>query len=98
MVKLEWSEIANNDLFQIYNYIYYDSVYYAVKTINAIGEITENLKVSPYMGRKIPEFNEYTKRELIYKRYRIMYKIESNNILIYRIWHSARRMPIDLIF
>ncbi len=97
MVKLEWLKTANSDLIQIYNYIYFDSVYYSIKTINDIIDLTENLKTSPYMGRKIPDYNEENKRELIYKRYRIMYKIESNNILINRIWHSARRMPIDLI-
>ena len=29
-------------------------------------------------------------RELIYKSYRIIYEIKSNEILIRRIWHSSR--------
>ena len=49
------------------------------------------------MGRKIPEFNDEKRRELIYKSYRIMYKIESNTILIRRIWHSARKVTKQLI-
>lgn len=97
MVKVEWLEIANNDLSQIYNYIYEDSVHYSIKTINDIISKTDNLEYFPYMGRKIPEFNEENNRELIYKSYRIMYSIESNKIFIRRIWNSARVLPKQLI-
>ena len=97
MVKVEWLEIANNDLSQIYNYIYEDSVQYSIKTINDIISKTDNLEYFPYMGRKIPEFNEENNRELIYKSYRIMYSIESNKIFIRRIWNSARLLPKQLI-
>ncbi len=97
MVKLNWLNEANSDLFQIYSYINQDSIYYSIKTINEILKLIDYLKVSPYMGRKIPEFNEINKRELIYKSYRIMYKIEFNEVFIRRIWHSARNLPQQLI-
>lgn len=97
MVKLSWHNDAILDLIQIYNYINNDSIYYAVKTINKITDLTTNLKFSPYMGRKIPEFNEESSRELIYKSYRIMYSVEFNKIFIHRIWHSARNLPQKLI-
>ena len=97
MVKVEWLEIANIDLIQIYSYIYQDSIYYSVKTINDIVDLANNLKFLPYMGRKVPEFDDENRRELVYKSYRIMYIIESNIILIRRIWHSARKVPRELI-
>lgn len=97
MVKVEWLEIANDDLIQIYSYIYQNSIYYAVKTINDITDLTTHLEISPYMGRKILEFNEENSRELIYKSYRLMYSIEFNKIFIRRIWHSARMLPQKLI-
>ena len=49
------------------------------------------------MGRKIPEHNRDTERELIYKSYRIIYKIELETVFIRRIWHSARNLPKKLI-
>ena len=97
MVKIEWLRAAKLDLFQIYNYIYEDSIYYSIKTINNIVEKTDSLEYFPYMGRKIPEHNRENERELIYKTYRIMYRIESNKIFIRRIWHSARKLPQQLI-
>lgn len=36
-------------------------------------------------------------REIIYKSYRIIYKIDSNTILILRVWHSARLLSINYI-
>lgn len=97
MVKLEWLEVANNDLIQIYNYINQDSIYYSIKTINNIIDLVDNLKILPYIGRKIPEYNKVNERELIYKSYRIIYKINSNKVFIRRIWHSARKLPQQLI-
>ncbi len=81
---------ADNDLLQIYIYISSDSLYYANKTTNNILTGLEDLTLFPYMGRKVPEYNINNIRELIYKPYRIIYEIESNEILIRRIWHSSR--------
>ena len=97
MVKLNWHRFARADLIQIYNYIYIDSVYYAVKTSSEIVKSTDNLKTFPYMGRKVPEYNLIQLRELIYKSYRIIYEVKSNRIIVHRIWHSARNLPKRLI-
>lgn len=97
MVKIEWSKTSNYDILQIYSYIYQDSVYYAVNTINGIAKTTDNLEIFPYLGRKVPEYNIYNIRELIYKSYRIIYEVQSNRIRVLRIWHSARKLPKQLI-
>lgn len=98
MVKVEWSKTANNDLIQIYSYIYENSTYYSTKTISEIIAKTDNLEKFPFMGRKTPEYNRENERELIYKSYRIIYGIKSDKIFIRRIWHSARKLPQKLIF
>lgn len=97
MVKIEWSITSNYDILQIYSYIYQDSVYYAVNTINGIAKTTDNLEIFPYLGRKVPEYDIYNIRELIYKSYRIIYEVQLNKIIIHRIWHSARNLPKKLI-
>ena len=92
MVKIIWLTKANNDLIDIYNYILEDSPYYARKTVNEIIEKVEKLYEFPYMGRKVSYAPDDEYRELIYKSYRIIYKIKSFNIYIHRIWHSARKI------
>ena len=97
MVQIEWSKTSNYDILQIYSYIYQDSIYYAVKTINEIAKSTDNLEIFPYMGRKVIEYDLTQLRELIYKSYRIIYEVQSNKIVILRIWHSARILLQKLI-
>ena len=94
MIKLIWLKTAEDDLIQIYRYIYQNSAYYAFKTINDILNLAENLTRLPQMGRKVPEYNLKEIRELIYKSYRVMYMFHENKILILRIWHGARLLSI----
>lgn len=82
---------AKEDLKQIEEYISRDSIYYANKTIEGIIEKIEYLSLFPYMGRKIPEYNNVNFRELIYKSYRIFYKVNSN-IDILKVFHHSRNI------
>ena len=68
-----------------------------MKTVDEIVKRTDNLNFSPYMGRKVPEYDLNELRELIYKSYRIIYEVQRDTILIRRIWHSARLLPQKLI-
>jgi plasmid stabilization system protein ParE len=94
--KIHWLEEAIEDLNQIYIFISQDSVYYAIKTTEEILKRADGLKRQPYIGRRIIHDNENI-REIIYKSYRIIYKIDSNIILILRVWHSARLLSINYI-
>ena len=89
MVNINIEIDARTDLKQIQEYISKDSIYYANKTINEIINKTEYLLMFPYMGRKIPEFDNTNFRELIYRSYRILYKVNSN-IYILNVFHHSR--------
>lgn len=89
MVNINIEIETKADLKQIQEYISKDSIYYANKTINEIINKTEYLLMFPYMGRKIPEFDNTNFRELIYKSYRILYKVNSN-IYILNVFHHSR--------
>lgn len=92
---IEIKEYAIDDLYEIYHYISKDSLYYANLTIRKIEQTINRLSYFPYIGRKIPELNKEDFLEIIYKNYRIMYKVESDNkILVLRILHSARKFQI----
>lgn len=89
MVNIKLELDAREDMRQIEEYISKDSVYYANKTIEGIVEKTKYLSMFPYMGRKIPEFNNANFRELIYKSYRILYRVNSN-VYILKVFHHSR--------
>lgn len=83
---------AQMDLVHIKNYIEQDSVYYANKTIYDIKEKINKLLLFPYIGRCVPEYDINSIRELIYKSYRIIYYVNSNNIYILKILHHSQNI------
>ena len=90
MAKIIWTKTARNDIKDIYDYIAKDSKYYANMFIENIKNETKKLKSYPELGRVVPEYNKKRLRELIYKNYRIIYKLEEERIAIITIFHSAR--------
>ena len=92
MERIVWLTKANNDLIDIYNYISKDSIYYAMKTVNEIINKVEILRIFPYSGRILNDIVNEEYRELIYKSYKIIYKIKISTIYIHRVWHSAREI------
>lgn len=89
LVSIKIESEAKENINQIAEYISKDSIYYANKTIEGIVDKIKYLALFPYMGRKIPEYNREKYRELIYKSYRIFYRVNSN-ISILRIVHHSR--------
>jgi len=98
MVKLTWTEIAEGDLREIYNYISQDSLRYASITVQKIYQRAQTITISPLIGRIVPEFNKTHIRELISGKYRIVYKIITDEVVhILRIYHSSRLLDDDTI-
>ena len=89
MQGIKYKQEAKEDLKEIKEYISRDSIYYANKTTEEIMNKVTYLSMFPYMGRKVPEYNNSNLRELIYKSYRILYKINSK-IYILNIFHHSR--------
>lgn len=89
-MKIEWTEPAVSDLESIRDFIAKDSNFYAkrfiMKVIESVGKLTE----FPKMGRKVPESNDNSIRELLFHNYRIIYKIEKEKVLILAIVHGSR--------
>jgi toxin ParE1/3/4 len=56
----------------------------------------EKLQAFPEMGRTVPEYRNQNIREIIFRPYRIVYRIndERKSCEIARVWHSARGMPL----
>ncbi len=87
-MELIWSETAADDLEQIQNYIAEDNIDAAIIFIRAIFEEVEKIPLQPYRGRKIPEILKEEYREIIFRKYRIMYRVSGAAIFILAIIHS----------
>ncbi len=75
MVKVNWTRQAIEDVHAASEYYRSISAKYADTLIDKLFEKATLLENHPKMGRKVPEFNKETIRELVYKQYRIIYYI-----------------------
>ncbi|MBI4722421.1 MAG: type II toxin-antitoxin system RelE/ParE family toxin [Candidatus Stahlbacteria bacterium] len=89
-MNIEWTEPAVSDLESIKDYIARDSVPYASRFVEKVIEAVENIKGFPEIGRKIPEIDKENIRELLVHNYRIIYRVETERILILSVIHTSR--------
>ena len=93
-MKLTWTHEALNRLVEIEEYISEDSPTRAQKFTNQIIQKAESLRKYPKKGRIVPEFSIPELRELIYKNYRIVYKIKQDSLDILTVFESHRLIRI----
>lgn len=59
---------------------------------------TVGLDELPYQGRKVPELNDESVRELGLYSYRIIYEIKNNSVEILAVIHKRQSFtPVDLL-
>ncbi|MGA1839523.1 MAG: type II toxin-antitoxin system RelE/ParE family toxin [bacterium] len=93
------AKAAEDDLDGIWNYISVDSIKNATNFITEIEERIYSLENYPLRNPLIPE-NEILGskyRHLIYKDYRIIYRIKNYSVYILRILHGSRLFEKDVI-
>ncbi len=90
MGEIIWAPSAIADIESIAEFIARDSKVRSSLFVLRLIQSTDKLLEFPKSGRKIPEFNDESKREIILGSYRIMYQIDSKMIYITSIIHSSR--------
>lgn len=91
MVEIRFSQSAWDDLDSITEYIAKDSVRYTQEFGIKVFDRIEQLQEFPYSGRIVPEFNNENLRELMLGKYRIVYRIyQEDLIIVLRIVHGAK--------
>jgi toxin ParE1/3/4 len=90
MAKVIWSPSALEDIDSIAEYIEADSAEMASLFVNRLIEATDRLREFPLSGRIIPEINNPNCREVIYGPYRIMYRVEGDEVWVTGVVHGAR--------
>ena len=90
MAKVIWAPSALDDIGAIAEYIAKDSPEAASLFVRRLMEATDRLQEFPLSGRTIPEIHEPDCREVIYGAYRIMYRLEGDEVWITGVVHGAR--------
>jgi len=98
--QVVWTNNAKYDLENIIEYIKIDSVSNAKKIFSEIKDKCNNLYYFPMKCRIVPELQQIgivKYRELIYKRWRVIYKIDNKKVYILIVVDTSRNVE-DLLF
>ena len=96
-MKIVWTQEAVNRLISIEEFITDDSPTRATKFISQIINKAESLKKHPNKGRIVPEFSLPELREIIFKNYRIVYRVSQDLIEILTVFDSHRLIRVGEI-
>ena len=93
--KLIWSPAARDDLHDIVAFIARDNSKRAMSFGYELISETDRLREFPEVGRIVPEYRNSDIREIIFRPYRIVYRLDHARTFcqIVRVWHSARGIP-----
>lgn len=95
-----WADIAYKDLDAIIDYISIQSIDIALNVLYKIKEKAESLIKFPERGRIVPELkfhNIENYREIILSPWRIIYRIDNNNVYVIAVFDGRRNFE-DIIF
>lgn len=87
---LVWSPEAIEDVEAIAAYIERDSPWYAKSVASRIVETAESIPEYPELGRIVPEIGNPSIRERLIHRYRVVYRLEEQRVLIAAVIHGRQ--------
>lgn len=90
---LVWSPEALEDIEAIAAYIERDSPWYAKAVASKIVETAQAIPEYPELGRAVPEIGDAAIRERLIHRYRLIYRVEPDRIVV-ADEIQARRTPV----
>jgi toxin ParE1/3/4 len=97
-MKLLWTHEALGGIFEIEKYIAEDNPSRAKEFSLELIKRTQSILKNPRRGRIVPEYLISDLRELIYKNYIIVYKINNNVIVILTVFESHRLIRNKEVF
>ena len=92
-MKVLWTATAQHHLASIFDYIAKDSPEYALRTVDRLTRRTQQIALFPRSGRRVPEYDVDSVREVIEGSYRIVYSCGTQAIVILAVLHGARDIP-----
>ena len=94
-MKIIWTKEALERLIEIEDYISKDSPERAARFVDKIVDHAELLSNNPQLGRMVPETANSIIRELIFKKYRIVYRLKKDTIEILTVFEGHMLLRIE---
>ena len=98
--KIIWTNVAENDLKNVIEYISVDSPQSALKILKEIKQKATNLYTFPERGRIVPELQDQgvlQYRELVIPPWRLIYRIAERKIFVLSVIDSRQNVEDILL-
>ncbi|MBT9162456.1 MAG: Toxin RelE4 [Dehalococcoidia bacterium] len=92
MAKVRWTDQALEDLEAVCLFIDRDAPRYGELFADRAFAAVERLGDLPLSGRIVPEIGRKDIREIIFGKYRIIYRVLPDEVEILTVYHGARRL------
>ena len=89
MAEVIWSPHSIHDLQSIKSFIAGDSPQYAGLVAQRLVAAVERLTMFPNSGRIVPEFGDPFIREVLWRNYRLVYRVIGDTVEIVTVFHGA---------
>jgi plasmid stabilization system protein ParE len=93
-MKIFWSPLALERVNEIADHIAENSVEAAKDWLIDIFGAVDSLQEFPKSGRVVPEVKRPNIREIIFKNYRVIYRVERKQVSILTVRHSKQLLPL----
>ena len=98
MASIRWTKSALSDINNIAEFISKDSEFYAKQFVTKLIDSAVKLERFPEIGRALRELPQSGYKEILFKKYRIIYKTKADVVYIISVHYSARLLENNEIF
>jgi toxin ParE1/3/4 len=95
-MNVYWTRLAQRHLRAIHDYIALDSIRHARQVVDRITRKSERLSMFPLSGAEVPEYGDPSIRELLYRSYRVIYRLRPDQVDVVAVLHGAKPLPDEL--
>ena len=90
MAEIIWSPQSIHDLESIKSFVASDSRHYAGLVVQRLVAAVDRLMMFPNSGRIVPEFGDSAMREILWRNYRLVYRLVGENVEVVTVFHGDR--------
>jgi len=95
-VRVEWSHRALDQLREIFDYIVRDRPNVAVEIVDGLFDATGLLAETPEMGAIWGRSPRTDLRVVLFKTYRIIYRVDPDRVVILAVRHTRRELDDEV--
>lgn len=96
-MNVVWTQLAENQVAEAFAYIAAERQSAALKWLERLVDAAGSLCVLPDQGRKVPEADRESIREVLVEPYRVVYRRDADEVVILTVQHERREMDLPAI-